>query len=45
MAELWLEWNYDNNTASTKAGTKAAGTKNMLIVLKCLFETSTTMMC
>jgi hypothetical protein len=22
MAKLWLEWNYDNNTASTKTGTK-----------------------
>jgi hypothetical protein len=27
MAKLWLEWNYDNNTASAKTGTKRTGTK------------------
>ncbi len=38
MAKLWLEWNYDNNTASTKTGTKRTGTKNKRTVLKCLLE-------
>ena len=42
-AKLWLEWNYDNNTASAKTGTKATGTKNTRTVLKWLFTMGTTL--
>ena len=40
LAKLWLEWNYDNNTESTKPEHKNRDEK-LRTVLKCLFTMGT----
>jgi hypothetical protein len=45
MAKLWLERCYSTTTTQeTKTGTQTEA-ENTLTVLKCLFETCTTMTC